>query len=938
MGSITDTNRKTYYMSHPSFSFLYLLLLFAISGSSSLQAVYAQNSIPWKMFRQNVENTGFSPFQGPRFPDPLWQFNTSGFTYSSPTIGDDAIYIASEEELIALDLDGTERWSIELSQDVNIEGIEISGIVSTPAVSNTGVIYVGSLDNGLYAISPSGIVLWRHDTGGQVFSSPTIGPDGTIYVGSRSGGIFALTPNNTIRWVNDLPGEIFSSPALDPENNVLYVGSTDNVLYALDMTTGNIQWFSQNLIQEEIVSSPAVSNGVVYVGSVDNNLYAFDALTGQFLWSFNAADIFVASPAINPNNNTLYIGSFDGSFYAIDTNTGLQKWSFNVDNIIASSAAVDATGLIYLTSLDGTIYVLRDDGSQPAILWTYSLGAPIWASPSISPGNIMYVAASGSNARPGTLLAIGESLYEVALNPAIPIAGENLSISVRLTGNSAPVPVDLYYRSARDADFTVIPLTDGVVIPGSAITEDGFAYYVEGAAGTFPAVSPASQPATRPVFSQRITTDAELFPRRYKMVSVPFDLNDPSILSVLDEYGAYDPLNWRLLRWDGDAYREFPDLGAAFTPGTALFLVTTTGAPFDVINATSVDTSNPYTIELAPGWNQIGTPFGFPVAWNRVIRNTEVVNAIAFYDGVEMIQDPEIVRNLQPWEGYFVFNAGDEVTGIQIPPIPIVDENVVGEEEAGKQVAAARLQIIATLDGTDLRDSQNWVGFHAAARDAEDPMDMLEAPPFGEEFVRLSVGTSATPYALNYKSVTTQGQEWPLSLSLSNPNLARNSGTITLSFVEDAGFPKNFDIAIVDERYGIVQPVVNGTTTLTWDAGQDMRNLRLIVGTAAYLDAVVGDLPLAPNQPSLAQNFPNPFVSSTSIQYQLTKRSAVSLTVYNALGQEVLTLVDATQNPGTYQTVWEGKDNNGQQAPSGVYFYRLVAENFHASGQMTLIR
>ena len=187
MGTMTDTNRKTCFMSHLSFSFLYLLLFFFFSGSFSLHPVYAQNSVPWKMFGQNVENTRTSPFQGPLFPDPIWQFNTSGFTYSSPTIGDDAIYIASEEELIALDLNGNERWAVELSQDVSIDGVEISGIVSTPAVANTGTIYVGSLDNHLYAVSPSGIVLWRYNTGDQVFSSPTIGPDGTIYVGSRSG-------------------------------------------------------------------------------------------------------------------------------------------------------------------------------------------------------------------------------------------------------------------------------------------------------------------------------------------------------------------------------------------------------------------------------------------------------------------------------------------------------------------------------------------------------------------------------------------------------------------------------------------------------------------------------------------------------------------------------------------------------------------------------
>ena len=147
--------------------------------------------------------------------------------------------------MIALDLNGTELWAVELSQDVNIDGVNISGIVSTPAVSNTGTIYVGSLDDHLYAVSPSGVVLWRYNTGGQVFSSPTIGPDQTIYVGSRSGSVSAITPEGNLLWSAFTSGEVLSSPALDLQNNLLLVGSTDNILYAFDLTTGFLRWFSQ---------------------------------------------------------------------------------------------------------------------------------------------------------------------------------------------------------------------------------------------------------------------------------------------------------------------------------------------------------------------------------------------------------------------------------------------------------------------------------------------------------------------------------------------------------------------------------------------------------------------------------------------------------------------------------------------------------------------
>lgn len=77
----------------------------------------------------------------------------------------------------------------------------------------------------------------------------------------------------------------------------------------------------------------------------------------------------------------------------------------------------------------------------------------------------------------------------------------------------------------------------------------------------------------------------------------------------------------------------------------------------------------------------------------------------------------------------------------------------------------------------------------------------------------------------------------------------------------------------------------------------------------------------------LDQNFPNPFNPETSIRFQLPTPSLVSVIIYDLLGREVRSLVDGTRDAGFYSVVWDGRNNLGQQASSGVYFYRL-----HASG------
>ena len=88
---------------------------------------------------------------------------------------------------------------------------------------------------------------------------------------------------------------------------------------------------------------------------------------------------------------------------------------------------------------------------------------------------------------------------------------------------------------------------------------------------------------------------------------------------------------------------------------------------------------------------------------------------------------------------------------------------------------------------------------------------------------------------------------------------------------------------------------------------------------------LVSDVPV---EFELAQNFPNPFNPSTTINYALPEDSWVSLRIYNTLGQEVATLVDGHQGAGYQSVVWNGRDNSGSTVASGMYIYRMRAGDF----------
>ena len=110
----------------------------------------------------------------------------------------------------------------------------------------------------------------------------------------------------------------------------------------------------------------------------------------------------------------------------------------------------------------------------------------------------------------------------------------------------------------------------------------------------------------------------------------------------------------------------------------------------------------------------------------------------------------------------------------------------------------------------------------------------------------------------------------------------------------------------------------------------------LIVGLVASVDPE--DQTNLPTTASLMQNYPNPFNPSTVISYELSAEAQVNLSVFNVLGQHVRTLVDEVIPAGEHRVTWDGRDSNGAEVSSGVYFYKLSADNAGDVKKMILVR
>ena len=132
------------------------------------------------------------------------------------------------------------------------------------------------------------------------------------------------------------------------------------------------------------------------------------------------------------------------------------------------------------------------------------------------------------------------------------------------------------------------------------------------------------------------------------------------------------------------------------------------------------------------------------------------------------------------------------------------------------------------------------------------------------------------------------------------------------------------------------------------DVREDKSGLKWI-GTYGWGLVVLNDKPAAtevrsdrdgstPLTIQLSQNFPDPFNPSTTISYQLTAGSVVRLRVYDLLGRQIATLVNGYENVGFHTVRWNGQNEQGVAASSGIYFYQLHAGNFVSTKKMVLLR
>jgi len=112
------------------------------------------------------------------------------------------------------------------------------------------------------------------------------------------------------------------------------------------------------------------------------------------------------------------------------------------------------------------------------------------------------------------------------------------------------------------------------------------------------------------------------------------------------------------------------------------------------------------------------------------------------------------------------------------------------------------------------------------------------------------------------------------------------------------------------------------------------------LGSLTWFNTLVGvkENNEVPTDFILSQNYPNPFNPTTNIRYSIRNAGMVRIDIFNSLGQRIDTIVNIEQNPGQYVVTWNGKNMFGQDVASGIYLYKISANNYSQTKKMMLIK
>ena len=263
--------------------------------------------------------------------------------------------------------------------------------------------------------------VWKFKTKGQIKSSPVI-DDNIVFIGSSDANIYAidLKDGNQV-WSYQTDDAVEATPCVI-EGSV-FVGSSDGFLYALDAKKGSLKWKyetdGQILGAANWVRTPEQPRIWILVGSYDNKLHCVDSVTGKVVWTYETDNYINGSPAVS--DGKAVFGGCDAMIHVVSLSDGSKIQQIDGESYIAASAAF-LEGQVYVGNYDNVL--IKADIAAGKVVWKYSdSDSPFFSSPAVGTNVVIFGGRDGHvhcvSRDDGKVVWTFQTLGEVDSSPVI---------------------------------------------------------------------------------------------------------------------------------------------------------------------------------------------------------------------------------------------------------------------------------------------------------------------------------------------------------------------------------------------------------------------------------------------------------------------------------------------------------------------------------------
>ena len=309
---------------------------------------------PWPMNHHDPQNTGRSKEVGPNLGIIDWSLEPYDLE-TGISLGPDSTIYFTYGKLFAHALDGTEKWSIDLSR--------FAFSVSTPIIASDGTIYT-TAQSKLIAISPDKTIKWEFVANSYIGWMINLGIDGIIYILDRNSTLYAISPSGELIWqysdarfiINDYSGISFS-----PDGNTLYIPGITCSVIAFNVQSQSVDWVFGDI---KMFNPPVIdSDGNIYLlpkyeylGSEKGQFYSLNK-NGEIRWIFEfnyeVSYFHANTPTIDKEGNIYFATD---TLYSLDY-FGNLNWKAGLDGFSECPLVCDVNSNIYVGTMSSFNFV-----------------------------------------------------------------------------------------------------------------------------------------------------------------------------------------------------------------------------------------------------------------------------------------------------------------------------------------------------------------------------------------------------------------------------------------------------------------------------------------------------------------------------------------------------------------------------------------------------